>query len=96
MARRQVVLPQPEGPNSAVMPRPGSCMSTIQRKAATLHLQAHFDGQGGGCRVCHAHDMAEEERRVRLRHSNTTNEEISTMPPASQWAWAYSSASTWS
>ncbi len=44
MQRSSVVLPEPEGPKSAVTPRPGSCQIDIQRKAGIGQREAGLDG----------------------------------------------------
>ena len=55
----------------------------IQRKARVVQAELRF----------YAH---RDFRPVSVYSASSTRKEKASMPPASQWAWPYSSASTWS
>ena len=87
--RSSVVLPEPDGPNSAVMPRGRQRRSTSSAKLGTRQRA----GERGSAALLTPAACA--VRRLTSARASSTAKENSTMAPASQCACAYSSASTW-
>jgi hypothetical protein len=88
MHRNTLVLPQPDGPNSAVMPRPGAVNSDIQREAAEAAGKGDLDV------VRRRHCPARRMRFSTSIMARMTTKAKTTMPAASMLASRQRSVST--